>query len=255
MKYLIKFLLRIVPRHHLHKVAHWGLRCVAWWYAGDRYEDPITGKRYRKLLPYGRLKQRVNALAPDSLSLERHRLFWLFLQKETDFFAKKYKLLHLAPEYCFLNIFKKLPNIEYVTADLNSPWADFHFDVHQIPFASESFDLVFANHLLEHVQDDGQVLREFYRVMKSGGWGIFMVPMDLNQEATQEDPTVTDPQMREQLYGQADHLRLYGLDYLERLRAAGFQVREYDVVNSLGRSQAERYCLDEGDKLYLCSKR
>ncbi len=254
MKYLIRFLLRVVPRHYLHKFAHLGLKCGAWWYRGNRYEDPITGKTYRKLLPYGRIVVRQNALAPHSLSLERHRLFWLFLQQETDFFVKNHQVLHLAPEYCFLKVFRKLSNIEYVTADLCSPWAEFHFDVHQIPFEAASFDVVFANHLLEHVQDDMKVLSEFYRVMKHGGWGIFMVPMNTKSEKTMEDPAITDPKERERLYGQDDHLRLYGLDYQDRLKAAGFKVSRYDVVASLGRSAINRYALDESDKLYLCRK-
>ena len=255
MKFLIKFLLRVVPRHHLHKVAHLGLCSIAWFYAGKKFEDPITGKKYRKLLPYGRLTPRKNALASHSLSLERHRLFWLFLQNETDFFQEKHKVLHLAPEYCFLKIFRKLPNIEYVTADLCSPWVDYHFDVHKIPFEDASFDVVFANHLLEHVSDDAKVLSEFYRVMKPKGFGIFMVPMNTSAQKTQEDPTITDPKMREKLYGQDDHVRLYGLDYPKRLQEAGFEVLEYDMQKSLGESKIERYCLDKGDRLYLCLKK
>ena len=109
--------------------------------------------------------------------------------------------------------------------------------------------------LLEHVSDDAKVLSEFYRVMKPKGFGIFMVPMNTSAQKTQEDPTITDPKMREKLYGQDDHVRLYGLDYPKRLQEAGFEVLEYDMQKSLGESKIERYCLDKGDRLYLCLKK
>ena len=86
---------------------------------GDKFEDPINGKSYRKLLPYGRLNPRENALAPDSMSLERHRLIWLYLKEKTNFFTDDIKFLHIAPEYCFISLFKKQKNLDYTTADLN----------------------------------------------------------------------------------------------------------------------------------------
>ena len=218
-------------------------------------EDPIVGKSYRKMLPYGRVRSRKNALAPHSLSLERHRAVWAFLQRRTNFFEAPLRMLHLAPEYCYLTRFKKQDNLEYVTADLNSPWADHHFDCHDIPFEDDSFDVVMANHLLEHVQDDRRVLQEFHRVMKPCGWGVLQVPVDYTSEETAEDPNITDPMERERLYWQQDHVRLYGhKDYPLRLKEAGFHVETVDMRALLGEELYTRYSLGEERWVYLVTK-
>ena len=254
MNKIISLVTRFVPRHQLQKVAHFFLKILSIFYRGDRFEDPISGKKYRKMLPYGRLDPRPNALAPDSMSLERHRLIWLYLQRETNFFKDDLRFLHMAPEYCFLKLFKKQKNLDYVTGDLLSPWAEHHFDAHDIPFEDNSFDVVMANHLLEHVEDDRKVMREFHRVMRTGGWGIFQVPIDYKAKETQEDPTVTDPRERERLYWQSDHVRLYGLDYKDRLEKAGFEVQAIPYPVQLGEEMAERYGLMKDELLYFCRK-
>ena len=129
MKLLISFATRFIPRHYLQKVSHLFLLLIAPFYKGNKFEDPIDGKTYRKFLPYGRLDSRKNALAPHSMSLERHRLIWLYLKNKTNFFADQLRFLHIAPEYCYKARFKKLENIDYVTGDLISPWADVKMDV------------------------------------------------------------------------------------------------------------------------------
>ena len=254
MNKIISWVTRFVPRHILQRVAHFFLRILSLFYRGNNFEDPITGIRYRKLLPYGRLKPRPNALSPDSMSLERHRMVWLYLQNKTDFFTAPHRFLHLAPEYCFLRLFKHQKNLDYVTGDLVSPWADHHFDVHEIPFEDNSFDVIMANHLLEHVEDDAIVMREFYRVMKKGGWGIFQVPVDYSRDTTYEDPTITDPREREIHYWQSDHVRLYGKDYADKLRQAGFVVEEVDYFSELGPELATKFALMMEEKIYYCKK-
>jgi SAM-dependent methyltransferase len=254
MKLIISLATRIIPRHYLQHVSHFFLRIFSLFLRGNKFEDPINGKTYRKLLPYGRLKPRENAIAPDSLSLERHRLMWLFLQDRTNFFTDKLKFLHIAPEYCFIKIFKGMKNIDYTTGDLISPWADVKMDVHDIPFEENSFDVVICNHVLEHVDDSNKVMREFYRVMKPGGWGIFQVPIDNNNPNTIEDKSVTDPKDRERLYWQSDHLRLFGRDYGDRLSKAGFKVTESDYINEIDPSLVERYALPKNEKVYFCEK-
>jgi hypothetical protein len=254
MKLLISLATRLIPRHYLQHVSHFFLRILSLFLRGNHFEDPINGKTYRKLLPYGRIKSRENALAPDSMSLERHRLMWLYMKEKTNFFSEKLKFLHIAPEYCFIKLFKGMKNLDYTTGDLISPWADVKMDVHDIPFEENTFDVVICNHVLEHVQDDNKVMREFYRVMKKGGWGIFQVPLDNNNPRTEEDPSVTDPKERERLYGQDDHVRQYGQDYGDRLAAAGFSVRADDFVNTLDPALVERYALPKGELIYFCQK-
>ena len=254
MKLLISIATRIIPRHYLQHVSHFFLRIFSLFLRGNKFEDPINGKTYRKLLPYGRLKPRENAIAPDSLSLERHRLMWLFLKNKTNFFTDKLKFLHIAPEYCFIKIFKGMKNLDYLTADLISPWADIKMDVHKIPFEENSFDVIICNHVLEHVDDYNKVMKEFFRVMKPGGWGIFQVPVDYNNANTIEDKSVTDPRERERLYWQSDHLRLFGRDYGDKLAAAGFKVTESNYINEIDPNLVNRYALDKNEIVYYCQK-
>lgn len=99
-----KYILNTIPRPFLIKVSYWVRPILTMYLKGDKFTDPIDGKSFRKFLPYGYGTQRKNALSPSTLSLERHRLMWLFLKEETDFFRtnKKLKVLHIAPEQCFL---------------------------------------------------------------------------------------------------------------------------------------------------------
>ena len=254
MKYIISIVIRLIPRHYLHHVSHFFLQLFSLFMRGDKFEDPINGKSYRKLLPYGRLKPRENALAPDSMSLERHRLIWLYLKEKTNFFTDDIKFLHIAPEYCFISLFKKQKNLDYTTADLNSPWADVKMDVHAIPFEENSFDVIMCNHVLEHVEDDRKVISEFFRVMNKGGWGIFQVPIDYTRKETFFDPSITDPREREKYYWQDDHLRLYGLDYGNILSETGFEVVEDAFVKELDPKLVDRYALPKDEVIYLCKK-
>lgn len=254
MKLIISLATRILPRHYLQYISHFFLKIFSLFLRGNRFEDPINGMTYSRLLPYGRLTSRENAIAPDSMSLERHRLMWLFMKEKTNFFNAELKFLHIAPEYCFIKIFKGMKNLDYITADLISPWADVKMDVHDIPFDENSFNVVICNHVLEHVDDANKVMKEFYRVMKPGGWGIFQVPIDINNKATIEDKNVIDPNERERLYWQSDHLRLFGLDYGKKLSEAGFKVTESDFINELSDDLVERYALPKGEIVYFCQK-
>ncbi len=255
LKRLISFASRFIPRHYQQVVVAFLLRSIAIFYKGNKIEDPISGKKYRKILPYGRLESRPNALAPHSLSLERHRLIWLYLKEKTDFFTSPKRVLHIAPEYCFIKPFKKLKNLEYVTADLISPWADVKLDVQNIPFPDSNFDVVICNHVLEHVDDDRKAMSELLRVMKPGGFGIFQVPLEPTIEITLEDKSINTPELREKHYKQRDHLRLYGKDYGNRLREVGFDVTEDDFVKKLPNELVERYALPKEEILYICRKR
>jgi hypothetical protein len=254
VKRIISFASRFIPRHYQQVVAAFLLRSIAVFYKGNRIEDPISGKRYRKILPYGRLQSRPNALAPHSLSLERHRLIWLYLKNRTDFFTSPKRVLHIAPEFCFIKPFKKLRNLEYITGDLISPWADVKLDVQNIPFPDSHFDVVICNHVLEHVDDDRKAMMELLRVMKPGGFGVFQVPLDYSIDITLEDKSIDTPELREKHYKQRDHLRLYGRDYAQRLRTVGFDVTEDDYVRTLPNDLVQRYALSKDEILYICRK-
>lgn len=252
---MIKFALKYIPRPWLIRLSYivqWVSPIV---YGGDKFVDPIDGKGYRKFLPYGYGGAiRENALCPGTNSLERHRLMWLYLRDYTDFLTSNKKVLHVAPEQCFYGRFRKMKNLDYLTADLNSPIADISMDIHDIPFESDTFDVVFCNHVLEHVNDDQQCMRELCRVLKPGGLAIMQVPWYNEQEATDEDPSISDPAERERRFGQYDHVRKYGKDYETRLINAGFKVTRFDFDKILTSEQFAKYSLPVGEPLFVCSK-
>lgn len=256
MKKLIRFVLKHVPRRYIQRVVHLGVPVLGLFYMGRGVECPVCGRRYRKFMPYGytRASQRGNALCPSCLALERHRLMWIYLKNETAFFTDPARLLHIAPEYCFIKRFERLPGLDYVTADLESPLATVKMDVQAIPFEAESFDIIFCNHILEHVKDDRLAMREMYRVMRRGGWGIMLSPVNMSRETTYEDASITDPLERERHFGQKDHLRDYGRDYGRRLVEAGFdEVEEIDYAARLPAETVKRAGL-RPEIIYLVRK-
>ncbi|MBT4869148.1 MAG: class I SAM-dependent methyltransferase [Polaribacter sp.] len=253
---IFKHILNNIPRPWLIKASYLVKPIIAFYLKGDTYTDPIDGNSFRKFLPYGYSKQRKNALSPSTLSLERHRLMWLFLKNETSFFtsSKKIKTLHIAPEQCFLKIFKKQKNLDYITSDLESPIADVKADICNLPFKDDSFDVVFCNHVLEHIPDDKKAMQELFRVLKKGGFGVFQIPQDMSRENTFEDASITDKEERTKIFGQYDHVRVYGRDYFNKLRSVGFKVEEVDYTQRITPEELDRFCLMKNEILPVCYK-
>ena len=227
---------------------------VAFFLRGNTYTDPIDGKSYRRFLPYGYSKVRENVLAPGTLSLERHRLFWLYLKNETTFFSAPLRVLHFAPEQAFVQKFKKQKNLSYTTTDLNSPIADVKADICDLPFKDNSFDFIICNHVLEHIPDDTKAMQELYRVLAPKGTAIVQVPYDAKLSTTFEDNTITDQSERTRIFGQYDHLRVYGMDYFKKLASVGFNVKALDYTATLSSEDIERYRLCRGELLPVCKK-
>jgi hypothetical protein len=218
MKRLIKYILNHIPRTALQRVAEWAVPILGLFYVGRGKECPLCGCRRRKFLPYGYVTQRENALCPNCLALERHRLLWLWLVRQSDIGRGAMalpRLLHIAPEVALMRKFRKMYSGEaerYVTADLESPLADIHFDVQNIPLEDESFDAIICNHIMEHVEDDRRAMRELHRILRHGGWGVVLSPVEREREQTFEDDTITDKDERTRIFGQYDHRRIYGRD-------------------------------------------
>ena len=254
MKRLFKFFLNLIPRPFLIRISYFVRPVFAVVLSGNRYIDPIDSKGFRTFLPYGYEYPRDNVLSPSTLSLERHRLLWLYLKNETDFFSAPKKVLHFAPEQAFYKRFRKQQNLEYTTTDLNSPLADVKADICNLPFKDNEFDVVFCNHVLEHIPDDIRAMQELYRILKPGGMSILQIPQDLNRAVTFEDDSITDPLERAKIFGQYDHVRVYGRDYFDKLRSVGFKVAEIEYSKSLSEEKIDRYRLAKGEILPVCSK-
>lgn len=254
MKKLFKFILNTIPRPLLIRLSYVARPILAIAMKGNTYTDPIDGRSFKNFLPYGYGHQRNNVLAPGTLSLERHRLLWLYLKNETDFFTAPKKVLHFAPEQAFYKRFRQQDNLDYTTTDLYSPLADVKADICDLPFEDNTYDLILCNHVLEHIPDDTKAMQELYRVLKPGGMGIFQIPQDLKRATTFEDNTITDPRERAKIFGQYDHVRVYGLDYFDKLRSIGFTVIEEDYTSKLTPAEVDRYCLANGEIIPVCYK-
>lgn len=254
IKKISKLLLNTLPRPWLIRASVLARPVIDLYFAGNRFTDPINGKSYRTFLPYGYGKTRKNALSPGTLSLERHRQMWLYLKRETDFFSKPYRVLHIAPEQEFLRRFKKMKNLDYTSADLYSPIVDVKADILNLPFPNETFDVIFCNHVLEHIPDDIKAMSELFRVMKNGGWGIVQVPMKNNLSETYEDFSITDPKERQKHFGQYDHVRWYGMDYFERLSSVGFKVDINYYTQQFSEKEILQYGLNPNEILPIVKK-
>jgi len=254
MKKIFKFFLNLIPRPLLISFSFLIRPVFAFYYKGTTYEDPIDGKTFRSFLPYGYESPRENVLSPSTLSLERHRLLWLFLKTKTNFFNSPLKVLHFAPEQAFYKRFRKLENLEYTTTDLISPLAYVKADICDLPFPNDSYDVILCNHVLEHIPNDTKAMKELYRVLKPGGWGVFQIPQDLNRAHTFEDDSITDKIERAKIFGQYDHVRIYGRDYFNKLRSVGFKVEEVDYTNALSPEDINRYRLATGEIIPVVHK-
>lgn len=244
---LFKTFLNTIPRPLLIRLSYVISPVLAVFLKGQNYTDPIDGKRFKTFLPYGYGKQRNNVLSPSTLSLERHRLLWLYLKHDTNFFSEQLKVLHFAPEQCFLKRFRQLKNLDYSTTDLESPIADVKADICNLPFEDNSYDVILCNHVLEHIPNDTKAMQELYRVMKPGGYGVFQIPQDLNRAKTFEDNSITDKAERAKIFGQYDHVRIYGRDYFDKLRSIGFKVEEVNYTAQLSEDTIDTYRLAKGE--------
>ncbi len=284
MKKIFKFILNTIPRPILIRLSFVVRPILAFLLKGNRFTDPIDGKSFKMFLPYGYGNQRNNVLSPSTLSLERHRLLWLYLQNETDFFnselvseskqinsestisnnkriilrdaetSSNLKVLHFAPEQEFYKRFKKQTNIKYTTTDLLSPLADVKADICNLPFQDNHYDVILCNHVLEHIPNDTKAMQELYRVLKPGGMAILQIPQDLSRATTFSDDSIVDQKERAKIFGQYDHVRVYGRDYFNKLRSIGFRVVEEDYTFKIAPELVTKYCLAKGEIIPVCFK-
>lgn len=251
---IFKFILNSIPRPFLIRLSYLARPILKITLRGNKYQDPIDGSSFRKFLPYGYENQRENVLSPSTLSLERHRLLWLYLQNETGFFKDNLKVLHFAPEQAFYKRFRNLSNLDYTTTDLNSPLADVRADICDLPFKDNTYDFILCNHVLEHIPDDTKAMQEIYRILKPGGTAILQIPQDLNRQNTFEDNSITSPKERAKIFGQYDHVRVYGRDFFDKLRGVGFKVEEVNYGSKLSPAEIDKYRISKKEIIPVCTK-
>lgn len=231
-------------------------KALTLWCAGNRFECPCCCGHFRRFLPKGpnRLPRRPNAMCPACKSFERHRLLWLYLKNKTNLLTDKLSLLHFAPEPTFKKKLSAIPDLEYTSADICSPLADVKTDITGLVFEDNKFDVIICCHVLEHVNDDAKAMRELFRVLKPGGWAIIQAPYDSKKEITFEDPSATTPAERARLFGQGDHLRIYGRDYSQKMETAGFKVTQDTYVQTLPVDLISKYSLFPDEDIFYCEK-
>ena len=220
----------------------------------ERY-CPLCQSQVRLFLPFGNSsRKRPNAWCPGCGSLERHRLAWMVLEQKTNLFAPSEKsLLHIAPEPVMSDKFRNLSHIDYLSADLSDPWAMVKMDITDIQYPDNTFDIIHCSHVLEHIPNDRQAMRELCRVLKPTGFALLMVPV--TRKETFEDPSITDPAKRAKLFGQANHVRRYGLDFKDRLEDSGFSTITFTAGELVGENNYFRFGVQNPDQtVYLCSK-
>ncbi len=225
----------------------------AWAGGYSRCFCPVCYRYAAEFLTHG-LVPRRDARCPTCGAVERHRLVWLFFQQQTELFdGRPKRMLHFAPERAIASRLRSIDNLDHVTADLFDPSVSIRVDIMDMASVPDaSFDFLYCSHVLEHVADDRRAIRECARVLKPEGRAVFMVPVTAT--VTREDPSITDPRERERLFGQHDHVRMYGPDFLGRLQSGGFDVRVFSADEVAGlRRRLYAIRRDEGP-IYYCKR-
>jgi SAM-dependent methyltransferase len=258
----------IIPQHYFPAVRkfYWWLqdqKLYRWFcalpYIGNRVYCPCCDNHFHRFIPYGFTQRGPdgptrNSRCPGCGYIDRHRLLWLYIQSHTNIFSDRLKILHFAPEAIIQKKLRSCSNLDYTSADLNSPLAMITLDITNIPYAQSSFDVILCSHVLEHIPDDVTAISELYRILKPDGWALILVPFNAERAETFEDASIVDPKERSRLFGQYDHVRVYGRDFVARLQHAGFTVHQEFYVRELGPALAQRCGLHTELDMFYCTR-
>mgnify|MGYP001208660671 FL=1 len=167
--------------------------------------------------PFMDKNNRHHAKCPKCGELERARMAMLVVNEiYDDHKASQTDVLHISPENFLRKIFKKKYK-SYISSDLYRKDVDHQFDIEEIPYPDNSFDLVFASHVLEYVKNDKKAINEIKRVLRSGGLAFLPVPMLHDKTIDFEERPPNKRIIRET-----------GVDYFDRYREVFTEVKVYD---------------------------
>ncbi len=225
---------------------------ITFW-SGKSNLCPCCGRYLRKFTSYG-LKMRKSACCPICGSLERHRLLIIFLKLKTTFFSRNIKLLHFSPKINLIHLFMKYSNIRYISSDLHPSNVLIRNNITKLSFRDNVFDVIICSHVLEHIKNDYSALKELYRVLKTKGWGIIQIPIDMEREKTYENQKILKPKDRLLHFGHEDHVRIYGLDFKKKVEEVGFHIRFIDYAKNLAQKNIKKLGLNVNEKFYFLTK-
>jgi predicted SAM-dependent methyltransferase len=226
---------------------------------GSTYNCPVCNYNGRKFLDSGLTSKRKNAKCPSCKSLERHRQLVLIIES-LSILKEESLLLHFAPEPCLLTYFKNKLGTNYKTSHYNEKSkSDYIFDIRNIEMPDKSFNFIVCSHVLEHIDEDIKAMKELYRILKPNGIAFIQVPIwPSESHPTYENPQIIDKRDRIINFGQFDHVRIYGLDVIDRLESVGFKVEVVDLCQSLENTKVEKYALTNDSKVrdltFICRK-
>jgi len=204
---------------------------------------------------------RKNASCPNCRSLERVRFAKIVMnQRYSYIFKDSCKVLHFAPEKIFYKIFNENPNIDYYPVDIDPErykkagmTIRKQANMENIPFDDNYFDFIYNSHVLEHVPNDKKAMEELYRVLKPNGVIFIAVPL-FNIPETYQNDEYNTPELRLKHYGQADHLRMYGNDFKDKLESAGFSIEALKIDDIFSDEVKGRIISCRGETLFVGMK-
>jgi SAM-dependent methyltransferase len=245
---------RMVPRSAHHQIVrlYYAIAApvIALLKRGDARQCPLCYAKLKCFEPKGK---RLDVRCVVCGALKRHRLVWLYMTRRTNLHDGRSKtMLHVAPEPPMTRALRRVQGLGYITADLDSPFAEEKMDIRKIERPDGSFDVIYCSHVLEHIQEDDVAVAELFRVLRPGGWAILQVPITARR--TDCNPNIVTPAARRKAYGHPGHVRVYGPDYQNLLREAGFDVVVADLQKELGPEQVTYFGLDPREKVYFCTK-
>lgn len=218
-------------------------QAFAWYYKGNKYTCNICNVNLANFIKL----ENGDLLCPACGSLPRNRRLWQVLNNDV---ILQGKVLDFSPSRCLYRKMKAQPGIDYVSSDFAGEFlADVQYDITNIPESHNEFDIIICFHVLEHVEQDLQAMRELFRILKPGGKCLIQTPF--KEGDTYENQAIQTPEARLQHFGQEDHVRIYSVPGLKkRLEQAGFQVN----INRHQPDQENRFGLKSEETILTAAK-